>query len=214
MISFCFVNSGTDFDGEDGEPNPNKSLTQQENEGFYKNLCNDTSGDIFSLDEALELTSQFYTKKIKPTAVYRGNLDLGDPENHPEASLSIPVHMYPSTMVAKMPTAKKFSVLSENTAVEDLVGDGRTGEVKLSRTYKLKVTADMASGDMDVDEATEVPQDALEKAYMYGKTIIPMRAVDMEANKLRTAKGLTILGFFSASTVSPSFKFPLNIRHS
>jgi len=154
------------------------------------------------LDEALDLTSQFYTKKVKPTAVYRGTLDLGDPEDNPDAALSIPVHMYPSTMVARIPIAKKFSVLSENAAVEDLVGEGRTGMVNLSRTYKLKVTADMASGDSEADEVTEVPAEALEKAYMYGKTIIPIRAVDLDAFKLRTAKGLTILGFFSASTVS------------
>ncbi|KAF9276786.1 X-ray repair cross-complementing protein 5 [Mortierella alpina] len=185
---------GTDFDG-DGESKP-KSTTQAENEEFFKNLCEETSGNIFSLEEATEQLSEFHTKKVKPTAVYRGTLDLGDPESHPDASLSIPVHMYPATMVLKLPTAKKYSKLSESVSADDLP-DGHTGNVNLSRAYKLKVTADMADGDTD-SEDVEVPADSLEKAYMYGKTIVPIRAVDLEAYKLRTAKSLTILGFFKA----------------
>ncbi|KAI1311554.1 ATP-dependent DNA helicase II subunit 2 [Mortierella claussenii] len=188
---------GTDFDGEDEIPKP-KSLMQAQNEEFFKDICESTTGDIFSLDEALEITAQFYSKKVKPTAVYRGTLDLGDTERHPDTSLSISVHMFPSTMLARLPTAKKYSILSENASADDLP-EGHTGMVNMSRTYKLKITADMADGgDMDVD--TEVPADALEKAYMYGKTIVPIRAVDLDAYKLRTAKGLTVLGFFSSST--------------
>ncbi|KAI7815728.1 SPOC like C-terminal domain-containing protein, partial [Gamsiella multidivaricata] len=187
---------GTDFDGDD-EESKLKSLMQAQNEELFRNLCQASSGDVFSIDEALDITSQFYSKKVKPTAVYRGNLDLGDPETHPEAALSIPVHMYPSTMVAKLPNAKKYSILSESAVADDLP-DGHTGNVNQSRTYKLKHTADTADGDMEED--TEVPADALEKAYMYGKTIVPIRAVDLDAYKLRTAKSLTILGFFAAST--------------
>ncbi|KAF9361439.1 ATP-dependent DNA helicase II subunit 2 [Mortierella sp. AD094] len=187
---------GTDFDSEGEEPKP-KSAMQAQNEQFFKDLCEASTGDIFSIDEALDITSQFYSKKVKPTAVYRGTLDLGDPEDHSDASLSIPVQMFPSTMVAKLPLAKKYSILSESAAADDLPG-GHTGFVNQSRTYKLKVTADMADGNMEED--TEVPADALEKAYMYGKTIVPIRAVDLDAYKLRTAKGLTILGFFASST--------------
>ncbi|KAG0239695.1 SPOC like C-terminal domain-containing protein [Mortierella sp. GBAus27b] len=187
---------GTDFDGEDEEPKP-KTPIQAQNETFFKELCEKSSGDVFSLDEALDITSQFYSKKVKPTAVYRGALTLGDPETHFEAALSIPVHMYPSTMVVKLPSAKKYSILSEGAGGDDLP-EGHTGLVNMSRTYKVKVTADMADGETDAD--TEVPGDALEKAYMYGKTIVPIRAVDLDAYKLRTAKSLTILGFFAAST--------------
>ncbi|KAI8605465.1 SPOC like C-terminal domain-containing protein [Dissophora ornata] len=187
---------GTDFDTDDETPRQ-KTLMQAQNEEFFKSLCRSSSGDIFSIEEALDITSQFYSKKVKPTAVYRGTLDLGDPESHPESALSIPVHMFPSTMVMKLPTAKKYSILSENVPADDLP-DGHTGLVNLSRTYKLKVTADMADGDMDED--TEVPADALEKAYMYGKTIVPIRAVDLDAYRLRTVKSLTILGFFASST--------------
>ena len=190
--------SGTDFDG-DGESKP-KTTTQAENEEFFKNLCEETSGNIFSLEEATEQLSEFHTKKVKPTATYRGTLDLGDPESHPDASLSIPVHMYPATMLLKLPTAKKYSKLSESVSADELP-DGHTGNVNLSRAYKLKVTADMADGDTD-GEDVEVPADSLEKAYMYGKTIVPIRAVDLEAYKLRTAKSLTILGFFKAHFVS------------
>ncbi|KAG0292960.1 ATP-dependent DNA helicase II subunit 2 [Dissophora globulifera] len=187
---------GTEFDGDDEEPKQ-KSPIQAQNEELFKKLSEASSGNVFSVDEALDITAQFYSKKVKPTAVYRGTLDLGDPERHPESSLSIPVHMYPSTMVVKLPTAKKYSMLSDSAPTDELP-DGQTGMVNLSRTYKLKVTADMADGDMDVD--TEVPADALEKAYMYGKTIVPIRAVDLDAYKLRTAKSLTILGFFASST--------------
>ncbi|KAF9382159.1 ATP-dependent DNA helicase II subunit 2 [Podila verticillata] len=187
---------GTDFDSEDGTEQP-KTEMQKENEIFFKEMCEAASGNVFSLDEALELTNEFHTKKVKPTAVYRGTLDLGDPENHPDSALSIPVHMFPITMPVKLPSAKKYSMLSESAAADDLP-EGHTGLVNQSRTYKLKVTADMAGEDMDMD--TEVAADDLEKAYMYGKTIVPIRAVDLDAYKLRTNKSLTILGFFSAST--------------
>ncbi|KAF9426362.1 ATP-dependent DNA helicase II subunit 2 [Podila epigama] len=190
---------GTDFDSEDGTSLP-KTQMQAQNEQFFNNLCEATGGSVFSLDEALDLTSEFYTKKVKPTAVYRGTLDLGDPEGHPDSSLSIPVHMFASTMTVSLPTAKKYSMLSESAAADDLPG-GRSGLVNQSRSYKLKVTAaDLESGDVDANMDTEVSVDDLEKAYMYGKTIVPIRAVDLEAYKLRTARGLTILGFFSAST--------------
>lgn len=196
--------SGTDFDEDDEQPKP-KTPIQTENEEFFKNICETSGGDSFSISEALDISSQFYSKKVKPTAVYRGTLDLGDPEAHSEAALSIPVHMFPSTMVVKLPTAKKYSILSESAAEDDRQ-DGRAGMVNLSRTYKLKVTADMADGEMDTD--TEVPGDALEKAYMYGKTIVPIRAVDLDAYRLRTAKSLTILGFFAASTVGVLYDPP------
>lgn len=195
-------NSGTDYDVEEEESKP-KTSTQAQNEAFFKTLCEESGGDVFSLDEAQDLTSQFYSKKVKPAAVYRGTLDLGDSEKFPDASLAIPVHMYGRTMQAKIPTAKKFSVLSESAAEDNLTG-GRTGMVNASRTYKLKVAGDMAAQDMEED--TEVPEDALEKAFMYGKTIVPIRAVDMEALKLSTVKSLTILGFFASSTVSQTVK--------
>ncbi|KAK3822012.1 MAG: SPOC like C-terminal domain-containing protein [Linnemannia elongata] len=187
---------GTDYDVEEEENKPKTSM-QAQNEAFFKTLCEESGGDVFSLDEAQDLTSQFYSKKVKPAAVYRGTLDLGDSEKFPDASLAIPVHMYGRTMQAKIPTAKKFSVLSESAAEDNLPG-GRTGMVNASRTYKLKVAGDMAAQEMEED--TEVPEDALEKAFMYGKTIVPIRAVDMEALKLSTVKSLTILGFFASST--------------
>ncbi|KAG0330003.1 ATP-dependent DNA helicase II subunit 2 [Podila humilis] len=188
---------GTDFDSEDGDPQI-KTQMQAQNEEFFKNLCEAAAGNIFSLDEALELSNEFYTKKVKPTAVYRGTLDLGDPESHPDESLSIPVQMFPVTMVNKLPTAKKFSMLSESAAADDLPQEGHTGVVNQSRTYKLKFTSETTGEDMDAD--TEVAEEDLEKAYMYGKTIVPIRSVDLDAYKLRTAKSLTILGFFSANT--------------
>ncbi|KAF8944812.1 ATP-dependent DNA helicase II subunit 2 [Haplosporangium gracile] len=187
---------GTDYDVEEEASKP-KTPIQAQNEAFFKTLCEESGGDIFSLDEAQDLTSQFNSKKVKPAAVYRGTLDLGDSEKFPDASLAIPVHMYGRTMQAKIPTAKKFSILSESAAEDNLPG-GRTGMVNASRTYKLKVAGDMANQEMEED--TEVPEDALEKAFMYGKTIVPIRAVDMEALKLSTVKSLTILGFFASST--------------
>ncbi|KAF8985542.1 ATP-dependent DNA helicase II subunit 2 [Entomortierella lignicola] len=186
---------GTDFDTEGEEPKV-KSPMQAQNEAFFKDLCETSSGNIFSIDEALDITSQFYSKKVKPTSVYRGTLNLGDPETHPDTSLSISVQMFPSIMEAKLPTTKKYSTLSESRA--DDLPEGHTGIVNQSRTYKLKVTS--ANADGDIEEETEVPADALEKAYMYGKTIVPIRSVDLDVYKLRTAKGLTILGFFAAST--------------
>ncbi|KAG0233556.1 ATP-dependent DNA helicase II subunit 2 [Actinomortierella wolfii] len=185
---------GTDFDME-GNPNPYKTQTQASNEDFFRDLCQETEGDVFALDEAVEMLTQFQTRKVKPTAVFRGTLDLGDREAHPDASLAIPIHMFARTMVARLPSAKKYSAVAENLPAEELPEHGLTGIVNMQRQFKLKPLPDDELG-----EETEVAEEDVEHAFMYGKTIVPIRAVDQDSIKLRTTKGMSILGFFPAHT--------------
>ncbi|KAF9979160.1 ATP-dependent DNA helicase II subunit 2 [Actinomortierella ambigua] len=187
---------GTDFDME-GTPNPYKTQTQADNENFFRELCQDTEGDIFALDEAVDMLTQFQTRKVKPTAVFRGTLDLGDRETHPDASLSIPIHMFARTMVARLPTAKKYSTVAEHLSAEELPEHGFTGLVNMQRQFKLKP---LPGDDDTLGEETEVAEEDVERAYMYGKTIVPIRAVDQDSFKLRTSRGMSILGFFPAHT--------------
>ncbi|KAG0270161.1 ATP-dependent DNA helicase II subunit 2 [Actinomortierella ambigua] len=187
---------GTDFDME-STPNPFKTPTQADNEEFFRELCQDTEGDIFALDEAVDMLTQFQTRKVKPTAVFRGTLDLGDHETHPDASLSIPIHMFARTMLARLPSAKKYSAVAEHLSAEDLPEHGLTGLVNMQRHFKLKP---LPGDDDTLGEETEVAEEDVERAYMYGKTIVPIRAVDQDAFKLRTTKGMSILGFFPAQT--------------
>src|SRR5690606_11163151 len=130
-----------------------------------------------SMEEALDFTYQFYTKKVKPTPVYRGTLDLGDVVKYPESSLSIPIHMFARTMKATIPTVKKYSILSENIPVDEREGEGPTGNVNMSRTFKLK-------GLTEGEEDREVPEEEVERAYKYGKTIVPILRIDLAEFKL------------------------------
>lgn len=166
------------------------SFYQLQNENFLRSLISTANGTLVTMPEALAETNSFRTKPVKPTTVYQGQLTLGEPNDHPDTALAIPVHMYPRTYELKPPTAKKYSALAEAGGERE----NKTYEVTMSRTFKLKDTNE--AGDEE-----EVPKEDLEKAYMYGKTIVPIKKVDEEILKLETTKGLAILGFLSADTV-------------
>ncbi|RUS32622.1 hypothetical protein BC938DRAFT_474861 [Jimgerdemannia flammicorona] len=185
---------GIDFDDPDtGFKQEDKPDVKRENEEFFRSLITNVNGTFITVPEAFSELFSFRTKSVKPTTVYQGDLTLGDPEAHPDTALAIPVHMFARTYELKSLTAKKYSVLAE-TSPEN---ERKTCEVTMSRTFKIKGMGEAGEGV----EEEEVEKEDLEKAYMYGKTIVPIRKVDEEVLKLKTNKELSILGFLNADAV-------------
>ncbi|KAJ3064776.1 X-ray repair cross-complementing protein 5, partial [Quaeritorhiza haematococci] len=182
-----------------------KSQLKRNNEEFLRTFAESLNGAVFSGEEALALLSQLRTRTVRPTTLFRGPITFGDPELHADSAISVPVWVYNKTAELKIPTAKKWSSVAETAAdVED-----KTCAVTMSRVYKIvqkEAAADgvySAGGDADKekddaaddDEDAEVDPDDLIKAYRYGKALIPFAQHDEESMKLRTAKGMSIIGF-------------------
>ncbi|KAJ3206608.1 X-ray repair cross-complementing protein 5, partial [Clydaea vesicula] len=157
----------------------------RKNEEILKEITEFSNGLIFLDREAISALSQLRTKSVKPTTLLRAPLTFGDPESHPEETLSISVYTYLKTSELSAKSAKKWSSIAENTEPES-----RTCKVDTVRT--LKVTKTNEDG---MDEDITVEKEDLIKAYRFGKTLVRYTADDEEAMKFRCSKGLSILGF-------------------
>ncbi|KAI8379437.1 SPOC like C-terminal domain-containing protein [Radiomyces spectabilis] len=205
----------------------NKSV-KEENEQQWKQLVETTEqGAIYSLEEAYETASAFRTKEVRPTPAFRGFLQLGDPKQYPDTSLAISVFMYARTYEYRLPSAKKWSALSDTA--EDLPASELTHQVTMERRYKLKPSnytgrkgTDADGDDNEADQGepaasgagqqestdndtskqdepgAEVAETDLERAYMYGKTVLKLSEEEERYLQLETEPGMTILGFFKA----------------
>lgn len=143
---------------------------------------------------------------------------LGDPAAHPLESLSVPVFMYARTYEAKLPTAKKWSALSDMQAGSQSL----THDVGKEVSYKVKGSNKQANGGGDLEAQTaqsemngsaeastsEAAADVgninsydLEHAYPFGKSLVVITAEDEKFMKIETKAGMFILGFLSASSV-------------
>jgi hypothetical protein len=139
------------------------------------------------------------TKTVRPTTIFRGFLTVGHdcnvpvtPQSSEEPSLLIPIWIYNRTMSEKIPSAKKYSTVSQtSTSVGE---DAKTMMVEMDRKYTL------------VDETqAEVSQDSLVKAYKYGKNLIPFYQLDEEVMRLTSIKGMWVLGFILEKDASVFF---------
>ncbi|TPX69665.1 hypothetical protein SpCBS45565_g02344 [Spizellomyces sp. 'palustris'] len=191
---------GYDFDDPDhGIKHEHKSDVKAINEEFLRGFTERAEGNIFSGDEASELLERLRSKSVKPVTVFRGPLTLGDPESHPAESLEIPVWVYNKTAEMKLPSAKKWSALAE--AISEGERNGATyGAVEMQRTYKPALgDADLQKDQNGQDKS--ISKDDLVRAYRYGKSLVPFSSEDEEAMKLRTSKGMSILGFVKQSEI-------------
>ncbi|KAK9762546.1 ATP-dependent DNA helicase yku80, variant 2 [Basidiobolus ranarum] len=167
------------------EPELKKSKTKSLNERFLKTLADRVNGSIFAMSEALDILSEYQVKTVRSTAAFRGSLFLGDPRLHPETALDIPVIGYTRTTPLSLPSAKKWSTLADVAAGEQ----PKTHEATMGRTYQI----------LGEEIPEEVTYSDLEKAYHYGRTLVPLKKIDEELLTLPAEKGLYILGFFDAT---------------
>lgn len=130
---------------------------------------------------------------MKPVTVFRGNLVLGDPELKSDTSFGIPVHVFNKVAEFKVAPAKKWNPRVQDS---DPIPDH---SITIQREYVYK---DSEEGEDDLDALpADMEKDALIKAYRYGRRIVPVYPDDEEAWKLRTEKGMSILGFVSLNDV-------------
>ncbi|RKP10867.1 SPOC like C-terminal domain-containing protein [Thamnocephalis sphaerospora] len=186
---------GHDFDAEDAA----KSATKRTNEAVLRGLAEEAGGSVFTAGEALQLLSQFRTKRVRPTALFRGVLSIGDCDAQPQASLAIPIHAFAKTLLVKRPTAKKCTNLLEAS------GETNSVDVVTERHYYLAPEGDGAEQEND-KQAQRVEREELEHAYVFGRSLVPVRRVDEEdAARLTTEKSMQVIGFFASAQLPAYF---------
>jgi ATP-dependent DNA helicase 2 subunit 2 len=137
--------------------------------------------------EVISSLSSPRVKRVRPVPSYRGTLTIGDPYKYDNA-ITIHVERYPRTKKASPLSASKYTAPKESHGKEPAI---QGGSVALQRTYKIK------KGEEDV----EVEKEELEKAYLYGSTIVNISDADLSATKLETNADLSILGFVPMENV-------------
>ena len=134
-------------------------------------------------------------KKVRPVPSYRGVLTIGSPDRFPEDAICIDVERYPRTKRATPISAAKY-VPRQPSQTQPGMDGIQGGIVSLERKYKIKKG----------DEEVEVQKEDLEKAYLYGRTIVNLSDADAVVLKLETTADLAILGFVEQKGVhNPSF---------
>jgi ATP-dependent DNA helicase 2 subunit 2 len=132
-------------------------------------------------------------KKVRPVPSYRGVLTIGDPNRYDDA-IAIDVERYPRTKKASAQSASKYVPSQEDQAAGDPASQGTN--VALQRTYKFKKDG----------EDVEVAKEDLDKAYLYGRTIVNISDADQNVTKLETTAELGILGFVQKPGVEINFE--------
>ena len=127
-------------------------------------------------------------KKVRPVHSYRGTLTIGDPDNKYNDTIIINVERYPRTKKAVAPSATKYIVPQDG---RDTKESSQGGGVALQRTYKIKRG----------EEEVEVEKEELDKAYLYGRTIVNISDADQSVTKLETTAEFSILGFVEQAGV-------------
>lgn len=130
-------------------------------------------------------------KKVRPIPSYRGVLTIGDPDQYDDA-IAIDVERYPRTKKASAQSATKYVPSQEDQAASEPASQGTN--VALQRTYKFKKDG----------EDVEVAKEELDKAYLYGRTIVNISDADQNITTLETTAELGILGFVQKSGVDIS----------
>jgi ATP-dependent DNA helicase 2 subunit 2 len=117
-------------------------------------------------------------------------LTIGDPDRYDDA-VSIDVERYPRTKKAAAQSASKYVAPQDGHGKNEGI---QGGSVTLQRTYKIKRD----------DEEVEVEKEELDKAYLYGRTIVNISDADQSVTKLDTIADLSIIGFIEQAGVRTS----------
>ncbi len=165
------------FDFGTSSPTSQKALNEQ----FLMQFVANDNCDFYPGDEAFKQALKPLKKNTKPRTLFRGDLILGH--------LEIPIWIYPKTMEAKLPTAKKWSLLADR--VPPAIRDETFGQVLAQKAYTVV---------KDEDEIEVDAQDTI-MAHRYGKSLIPYDEQDSLAGKMSTVKEMQCLGFIQQSKI-------------
>ncbi|KAJ3345495.1 X-ray repair cross-complementing protein 5 [Kappamyces sp. JEL0680] len=153
--------------------------------------------------DALMSVDRLDAKAVRQTTSFRGLLKWGTLPQHDKEDkdrhLDIPVFVYNKTTEMKIPSAKKWSLLAQQTAT---TADTDTyGAVLQERVLKLAKEKTASSDEESESEDVVVEREDLVRAYRYGKDWVPFTEADEEAAKLRTEKAMTVIAVTAAANV-------------
>jgi ATP-dependent DNA helicase 2 subunit 2 len=162
-------------------------LIKAENEKHFRGLATSTNGTFATMAEVISSLAVPRVKKVRPIPSYRGVLTIGDPNRYDDA-IAIDVERYPRTKRATPLSASKYLPPKDGRHTHEAI---EGGSVTLQRTYKIKKG----------EEEVEVEKEELQKAYLYGRTIVNLSDADLSVTKLETTAELAIIGFVSEAGV-------------
>ncbi|KAI9595138.1 SPOC like C-terminal domain-containing protein [Syncephalis fuscata] len=149
---------------------------------------------IFTSNEALNLLSQFRSKIVRPTTVFRGTLSLGDSSVDPDTALEIPIHIYVKTAAVRRPMAEQClpQTNTDNNTLTYL-------DVDVSHTYSYVKKIEDENDESTGIEQIVLKKDDLTDAYEFGQQIVPISDMDGKTNQAEIQKSFKLIGFVPAS---------------
>lgn len=150
-------------------------------------LVEETKAVFATMAEVISSVEYPRVRKVRPVPSYRGRLTIGDPDQYDDA-VSIEVERYPRTKKAAALSASKYVAPQDGNGKNEAI---QGGSVALQRTYKIKRD----------NEDVEVDKEELDKAYLYGRTIVNISDADQSVTTLETTADLSIIGFVELAGV-------------
>ncbi|KAI9322484.1 SPOC like C-terminal domain-containing protein, partial [Dichotomocladium elegans] len=185
-----------------GKSEQSTSLQETNAERWKEFISGIESGNLLDFEVARKEMQGFTKDEVLSSASFRGYLTLGDPVYFPETSLKISINMYIHSSPAKVPSAKKWSTLSNTLGTQS---DERSHAVITEKTYRLKPSAyedaDEAGDAAALEIEKVVDESSIEKAYKLGATLVTVFKEVEDFLKIRTTPGMAIIGFYRRDCV-------------
>ncbi|KAI5079496.1 hypothetical protein GOP47_0004975 [Adiantum capillus-veneris] len=157
---------------------PNKSKVRTENEFLLKRFAGRPQVEVAFVDSPTSLLGAIKPRNVTPVTLYRGDLEL-------TPNMTMKVWVYKKVSEERLPTLKKYSDKAPRGVPH------ASHEVKMDIEYKSTEDPDKT-----------VPPDQRTKAYRYGPQLVPISSVVEDALKLKTEKGVKLIGFTDTTNVS------------
>ncbi|KAG5460204.1 MAG: SPOC like C-terminal domain-containing protein [Olpidium bornovanus] len=158
-------------------------VVRAESEKFIRKFTDSVNGVFFDVDDALAILNKPHPKRVRPTPLFKGGLTLGDPFEDRERAMVIPVVLYAKTTELRTPTSSKCYITGGSTS-ELVHGVNRVTSYKKKPTAGDAMSAAGADPGEEANLDEEVDRERMEKAYMYGRTIVPFERDYLMANVL------------------------------
>lgn len=171
-----------DFMEEDEPEKEKHSKVQHENRVSLEQFCDDAESKLFPSHLAMAIQKQFRSRYVMARAKYKGTLQI-------TPDLRLMVNTYGKTTEEKFPSAKKYSLIANQSK------NAKDAVVTLSREVFLH------------DDPTQTPIDAENKikGYYYGKQLVPIPEFLEEKLKYKSEKCMKLLGFAEKRSVPRHF---------
>lgn len=157
--------------------NDGVSKARIENERLLRRFARRPQVELVLVDNPTSLLGAFKPRNVTPVTLYRGDMEL-------TPNMSVKVWVYKKVAEERLPTLKKYSDKAPQGAPHV------TREVKMDIDYRSTEDPDKI-----------VPPEQRSKAYRYGPQLVPVSKDVEDALKLKTEKGVKLLGFTDASNV-------------